>query len=54
MTKWVKHGKSEILYTAPVEPCRGNGRRAQGDGITSELLKKYHLFARIFDKIIFC
>ena len=28
-----KHGKSEILYAAPVEPCRGNGWHVQGDGI---------------------
>ena len=28
-----RHGKSEILYVAPVEPCRGNGRHVQGDGI---------------------
>ena len=30
-----KHGKSEILYAAPVEPCRGNGRHVQGDGMKS-------------------
>ena len=28
-----KHGKSEILYAVPVEPCRGNGWHVQGDGI---------------------
>ena len=34
------HGKptkpvnTEILYAAPVEPCRGNGRHVQGDGIS--------------------
>jgi len=28
-----KHGKSEILYAAPVESYRGNGWHVQGDGI---------------------
>ena len=28
-----KHGKSEILYAAPVEPCGRNGWHVQGDGI---------------------
>ena len=28
-----KHGKPEILYAAPVEPCRGNGRHVQEDGM---------------------
>ena len=38
------HGKpakpvnTEILYAAPVEPCRGNGRHVQGDGMTEEIL----------------
>jgi hypothetical protein len=27
-----KHGKSEILYAAPVEPCGRNDRHVQGDG----------------------
>ena len=29
-----KHGKSEILYAAPVEPFRGNGWHVQGDGVS--------------------
>ena len=28
-----KHGKSEILYAAPVEPCGWNGWRVQGNGM---------------------
>ena len=28
-----KHGKTEILYAAPVEPCGRNGRHVQGDGM---------------------
>ena len=31
-----KHGKSEILYAAPVEPCGRNGWHVQGDGITAD------------------
>ena len=27
------HGKTEILYAAPVEPCGGNGWHVQGDGM---------------------
>ena len=31
-----KHGKSEILYAAPVESCRGNGWHVQGDGVSKK------------------
>ena len=32
--------------------CRGDCWNVQGDGITSELLRKYHLSVRICEKII--
>ena len=47
-----KYGKAEILYAALVELCRRNGGHVQGDEITSELLRKYHLSVRICEKII--
>ena len=47
-----KYGKAEILYAALVELCRRNGWHVQGDEITSELLRKYHLSVRICEKII--
>ena len=42
----------ERVYAALVELCRRNGGHVQGDEITSELLRKYHLSVRICEKII--
>lgn len=40
-----KHGKSETLYAVPVEPCRGNGRYVQGDGIKDKARKGTVVFS---------
>ena len=37
-----KHGKSEILYAASMEPCGRNGWHVQGDGM-SEFISSYYL-----------
>ena len=44
---WAKHGKSEILYAAPVGPCRGFADAVQKNGMqeNTDILIVTHAFA---------